>query len=47
MSVVDFTLSEDGVLAFQNALTCIMKFSDDVFLDARRDKVSTAHDGGS
>jgi len=43
MGIVSFTLSEDGVSAFQNALTCIMKFSDDVFLEARRDKASTVH----
>lgn len=39
MAIVDFTLSESGVLAFQNALACVMKFSDDVSLEARRDKV--------
>ena len=39
MAIVSFTLSEDGVVAFQNALACILKFSDDVSLEARRDKV--------
>ena len=43
MAVVRFTLSEEGVTAFQNVLTCIMKFSDDVFLEARRDRVSIPH----
>lgn len=40
MAIVNFTLNEDGVAAFQNALACILKFSDDVSLDAKRDRVS-------
>lgn len=39
MAIVSFTLTDDGVAAFQNALACILKFSEDVSLDARRDKV--------
>ncbi|KJZ76219.1 hypothetical protein HIM_04301 [Hirsutella minnesotensis 3608] len=37
MSVLTFTLSEEGVAAFRDALTCLNKFSDDVSLEARRD----------
>ena len=40
MAVVSFTLSEEGVTAFRDALTCLNKFSDDVSLEARKDKVS-------
>ncbi|KJR88387.1 cell cycle checkpoint control protein RAD9A [Sporothrix schenckii 1099-18] len=39
MAIVSFTLTDDGVTAFQNALACILKFSEDVSLDARRDKL--------
>ena len=39
MAIVSFTLTDDGVTAFQNALACILKFSEDVSLDARKDKV--------
>lgn len=41
MAIASFTLSEDGVIAFQNALSCILKFTDDVSLEARKDKVGT------
>lgn len=41
MALVDFTLSEDGVSAFNDALVCIHKFSDDVSLEIKKDKVST------
>ncbi|KAM4062290.1 rad9 domain-containing protein [Hirsutella rhossiliensis] len=37
MAVLAFTLSEEGVAAFRDALTCLNKFSDDVSLEARRD----------
>ncbi|KAF4512156.1 hypothetical protein G6O67_001332 [Ophiocordyceps sinensis] len=37
MALVAFTLSEEGVAAFRDALTCLNKFSDDVSLEARRD----------
>lgn len=40
MSVVAFTLSEEGVIALQNALACILKFSDDVAIEAKKDQVS-------
>jgi cell cycle checkpoint control protein RAD9A len=39
MSVVNFTLSEEGVAILRDALTCLNKFNDDVSLEARRDKV--------
>lgn len=39
MAIVSFTLSEEGVAMLQSVLTCINKFSDDVSLEARRDKV--------
>lgn len=41
MAIVTFTLSEEGVAVLQSALTCINKFSDDVSLEARKDKVRT------
>lgn len=41
MAVLNFTLSEDGVSAFRDALICLNKFSDDVSLEARKDSVST------
>ncbi|KAH7140716.1 Rad9-domain-containing protein [Dactylonectria macrodidyma] len=37
MSLLNFTLSEEGVSAFRDALICLNKFSDDVSLEARRD----------
>lgn len=40
MALVNFTLSEDGVGAFNDALVCIHKFSDDVSLEIKKDKVS-------
>lgn len=39
MSIVSFTLSDEGVVSFQNALACILRFSENVYLDARRDKL--------
>lgn len=39
MALVNFTLSEDGVSAFNDALVCIHKFSDDVSLEIKKDKV--------
>ncbi|GJN82454.1 DNA repair protein Rad9 [Purpureocillium lilacinum] len=37
MAVLAFTLSEDGITAFRDALICLNKFSDDVSLEARKD----------
>ncbi|KAL1909997.1 hypothetical protein Sste5344_004186 [Sporothrix stenoceras] len=39
MAIVSFTLTDEGVTAFQNALACILKFSEDVSLDARKDRL--------
>ena len=39
MGVLNFTLSEEGVGVFHDALACMFKFSDDVCLEARKDKV--------
>ena len=39
MALVSFTLSEEGVGAFNDALVCIHKFSDDVSLEVKKDKV--------
>lgn len=39
MAVLTFTLSEEGVSVFHDALACIVKFSEDVVLEARKDKV--------
>lgn len=39
MALVSFTLSEEGVGAFNDALMCVNKFSDDVSLEVRKDKV--------
>ncbi len=39
MAVLSFTLSEEGVAAFRDALICLNKFSDDVSLEARKDSV--------
>ncbi len=39
MAVVAFTLSEEGAVTLQTALACILKFSDDVCLEARKDKL--------
>lgn len=41
MALVNFTLSEDGVSAFNDALVCIHKFSDDVSLEIKKDKVNS------
>jgi hypothetical protein len=44
MALLSFTLSEEGVAAFRDALICLNKFSDDVSLEARKDSVrSTNH----
>jgi hypothetical protein len=40
MAILKFTLSEDGVLVFHDVLACVAKFSEDVCLEARKDKVS-------
>ncbi|CAG9993579.1 unnamed protein product [Clonostachys byssicola] len=37
MVVLSFTISDDGVGAFRDALICLSKFSDDVSLEARKD----------
>ncbi|WXC61065.1 hypothetical protein SNK03_006952 [Fusarium graminearum] len=37
MPLLSFTLSEEGVAAFRDALICLNKFSDDVSLEARKD----------
>lgn len=42
MAILTFTLSEEGVAAFRDALICLNKFSDDVFLEAKKDSVSKA-----
>lgn len=39
MALVNFTLSEEGVGAFNDALVCIHKFSDDVSLEVKKDKL--------
>ncbi|CAK7216587.1 hypothetical protein SBRCBS47491_002878 [Sporothrix bragantina] len=39
MPIVSFTLTDEGVASFQNALACILKFSEDVSLAAWRDKI--------
>lgn len=39
MAVLSFTLSEEGVAAFRDALICLNKFSDDVSVEARKDSV--------
>ncbi|KAL2263730.1 hypothetical protein VTK26DRAFT_5374 [Humicola hyalothermophila] len=38
--VVSFTLSEEGVAILHDALACMFKFSDDVCLEARKDKLT-------
>ncbi|KAG6057022.1 hypothetical protein E4U17_001754 [Claviceps sp. LM77 group G4] len=37
MAVMSFTLSEEGVSIFRDALICLNKFSDDVSVEARKD----------
>jgi cell cycle checkpoint control protein RAD9A len=39
MALLRLTLSEEGVGAFHDVLACILKFSEDVTLEARKDKV--------
>ncbi|KAI0805207.1 Rad9-domain-containing protein [Xylaria sp. FL0064] len=39
MAVVKFTLSEDGVSVLRDALACLGKFSDEVSLEAKRDRL--------
>ncbi len=40
MPVVSFTLSDEGVTALRDALTCLNKFSEDVSFEAKKDTVS-------
>ncbi|KAK1751604.1 hypothetical protein QBC47DRAFT_425233 [Echria macrotheca] len=40
MGVLNFTLNEDGVAVMHDALMCMFKFSDDVCLEARKDKLT-------
>lgn len=40
MTILSFTLSEEGVTVLHDALACIVKFSDDVCLEARKDKLT-------
>ncbi|AEO69136.1 uncharacterized protein THITE_2119201 [Thermothielavioides terrestris NRRL 8126] len=40
MVVLNFTLSEEGVAVLHDALACMFKFSDDVCLEARKDKLT-------
>lgn len=42
MAILSFTLSEEGVSAFRDALICLNKFSDDVSLEARKDSVRSS-----
>ncbi|KXH41089.1 hypothetical protein CNYM01_04604 [Colletotrichum nymphaeae SA-01] len=39
MAVLNFTLSEDAVAAFRDVLACLNKFSDEVSLEAKKDKL--------
>jgi cell cycle checkpoint control protein RAD9A len=39
MAILTFTLSEEGVTAFRDALNCLSKFSEDVSIEARKDSV--------
>lgn len=39
MTLLRFTLSEEGVSAFHDALACLNKFSEEVSLEAEKDKV--------
>lgn len=39
MAVLSFTLNEEAVAVFHDALACIVKFSEDVTLEAKKDKV--------
>lgn len=40
MAIISFTLSEEGMGIFHDALGCISKFADEVCLEARKDKLS-------
>ncbi|KAK3900872.1 hypothetical protein C8A05DRAFT_35467 [Staphylotrichum tortipilum] len=40
MVILNFTLSEEGVAVLHDALACMFKFSDDVCLEARKDKLT-------
>ncbi|KAK4241866.1 hypothetical protein C8A03DRAFT_11885 [Achaetomium macrosporum] len=40
MVILNFTLSEEGVAVLHDALACMFKFSDDVCLEARMDKLT-------
>ncbi|KAK4200460.1 putative DNA repair protein rad9 [Triangularia verruculosa] len=40
MVVLNFTLSEDGVAVLHDALACMFKFSDEVCLEARKEKLT-------
>jgi hypothetical protein len=44
MVILNFTLSEEGVAVLHDALACMFKFSDDVCLEARKDKVDDTSD---
>ena len=39
MTLLRFTLSEEGVGILRDALACLNKFSDEVSLEAKKDKV--------
>ncbi|KAI0199885.1 Rad9-domain-containing protein [Astrocystis sublimbata] len=39
MAVLKFTLSEDGVGVLRDALTCLGKFSDEISLEAKKDRL--------
>ncbi|KAI3537481.1 hypothetical protein CABS03_05500 [Colletotrichum abscissum] len=39
MAILNFTLSEDAVAAFRDVLACLNKFSDEVSLEAKKDKL--------
>ncbi|KAI1393343.1 Rad9-domain-containing protein [Hypoxylon trugodes] len=39
MAVLNFTLSEEGVSALRDALACLGKFSDEVSLEAKKDRL--------
>ncbi|KAL2017147.1 hypothetical protein VTK56DRAFT_2569 [Thermocarpiscus australiensis] len=40
MAILNLTLSEEGVAVLHDALACMFKFSDDVCLEARKDKLT-------
>jgi cell cycle checkpoint control protein RAD9A len=39
MAIISFTLSEEAMGIFHDALGCISKFAEEVCLEARKDKV--------